>query len=668
MVGRSAHVAGHRFARTRRRQLGSLVWTHALRSAVVFIFVGVVLHFVVQGMVERQFGDQAEFHAVFVTDTVLEPMLRDAQQTGQLSASFEAALADQLASRAVEPDDAVYQVTIWDRDGTMLVSSAPGVSDRAPDGYEQLVAQARNTGPFSVDGVAPHLLGDAPVASTLRTFVPVDVGHPLVAELHQDWTPTLAASREFSRTLDVGLFIGLLLLWALSLPILRRAGRQLHAHARTDDLTELPNRVALEERLDHALQRLGSTDACVAILFIDLDGFKAINDTYGHGVGDSVLHHVGAVLQRSTRASDIVARFAGDEFVVILENTDPVLSEQAARRILDDIRRPLEDIGGHGLTASIGMAVTDDPQIGADVILRHADAAMYQVKSDGGDNYCVFNDDLRDRVARTNQIEKDLRGVVDRGELHLQYQPFIDLHRADNDIVAVEALLRWTHPELGPVGPMEFIPLAERNGTIEEIGGWVLRQACHQLAVWQSDLAPDRRFVVHVNLSAVQLNERLLDVVDTCLRNSGADAGRLGLEVTETAMLESGDASITTLLEGLRERGCHVALDDFGTGYSSLSRLRAMPLDLLKLDGSFVHSPAGDGREQAILVTVVALARDMKIDVLAEGIETRDQLEEVAELGFDLGQGYYIARPSSADDVTLWLASGLAIRDAATVS
>jgi len=667
MVGRSARDVDHRFTPDRRRQLGSLVWAYAIRSAVVFIIVGVVMHFVVQGMVDNQFRAHAEFHAVFVTDTVLDPMVRDEGLDGQPS-PFGPAMAERLTSRAVEPDDAVYHVTIWQLDGTMLVTSALEGGDRTPDGYEQLVARAHADGPISVHGPAPYLAGDAPVASTLRTLVPLDVGDGLVAEIHQDWSPTLAAAREFSRTLDAGLFGGLLLLWALSLPIARRAGRQLHERARTDDLTNLHNRVALEERLDHALARLDRTDACLAVLFIDLDGFKAVNDTYGHSVGDRVLRDVGAALVTSMRTGDTVARFAGDEFVVIVEDTDPVLAEQTARRLLDEVRRPLDELGGYGLTASIGMAVTNDPGIGSDALLRHADAAMYQVKSGGGDNYCVFSDDLRDRVARTNEIEKDLRGVADRGELHLQYQPFIDVRRTDDRIGAVEALLRWTHPRLGPVGPMEFIPLAERNGTIQEIGNWVVHQACHQLAAWQASLEDEERFVVYVNLSALQLNDRLLDVVDACLLESGADPRRLGFEITETAVLEREDASVMDLLCQLRERGCHVALDDFGTGYSSLSRLRETPLELLKLDGSFVNSTVGDGREHAILATVVALARDMGIDVLAEGIETQGQLDEVTRLGFDLAQGYYIARPSSVDDVTRWLASGLPLRTATPVS
>lgn len=639
------------------------MWVFAVRSAIVFVLVGVVLHFLVQRLVEGQFHDHAEFHAVFVTDAVLRPMLLDADLSGQAPRADRVELARKLQRYVIDLDDAVYHVVVWDPAGRVVAADDAGLLDGFAGGEQQLRTRATATGAFSLDGSAPHLVDEPPVASTLRTFVPLDLGaeQPLVVEVHQDQSPTLAASRAFSRTLDAGLVGGLLLLWALSLPIARRAGRRLHERSRTDELTDLPNRTALEEGLEHSLARLERNDGCVAILFVDLDGFKVVNDTFGHAGGDQVLRQIARRLHACTRTrtADTVSRFAGDEFVVILEDTDHLLAEQVARRILHEIERPLEGRGDLGLSASIGMAATSDAVLDGDVLLREADAAMYHVKSGGGNGYRVFDAALREQVSRRSQVENQRRGAIERGELHLHFQPFVPLAEHGDDLVAVEALLRWTHPELGRVGPDEFIPLAERNGTVEQLGAWVLHEVCQLLADWQRELPADRKFTVFVNLSAQQLNDRLLEMVDRCLEGTGADPARLGFEITETAVLAADDAAVVDLLCQLRARGCRIALDDFGTGYSSMSRLRTTPLDLLKLDGSFVDRRGADGREQAILTAVSGLAREMGIQVLAEGIETHEQLAAVTALGFDLAQGYLLARPAPPEEVRTWLAGGL---------
>lgn len=396
----------------------------------------------------------------------------------------------------------------------------------------------------------------------------------------------------------------------------------------------------------------------MALLFVDLDGFKVVNDTLGHATGDRVLRQIAERLHACTRTADTVSRFAGDEFVVILEDTDDVLAEQVARRLLDQIGQPLDGLGDLGLSASIGMAATGDPTMAADVLLRHADAAMYHVKSGGGNGYRVFDDTLRDQVARRNQVESQLRGAVSRDELHLHFQPFVPLG-GGYDLVAVEALLRWTHPQLGAVGPNEFIPLAERNGTIERIGDWVLHEACRHLARWQDGLDPARPFVVYVNLSPVQLTGRLLHVVDRCLSDTGADPRRLGFEITETAVLVSDDATVIELLGQLRQRGCRVALDDFGNGVL-VAVTAACDTAGSAEARRIVREPAKcRRREQAILTAVSGLAREMGIQVLAEGIETQAQLDAVTHLGFDLAQGYHLARPAPADAVPVWLDAGL---------
>jgi len=657
--GPEVMVTGRSLRRGNRRW--SLVRVFAVRSAIVFVLVGVVLHLLVQRLVEEQFHESAEFHAVFVTEAVLQPALLEADLSDQASRADRVALTRELERYVSDLDETVYHVVVWDPEGRVVAADDMDHLDVVAEGEQQLRTRATAADAVSVDGAAPYLEGEPPVASTLRTFVPLDLDadEQLVVEIHQDWSPTLAASRAFSRTLDAGLVGGLVLLWALSLPIARRAGRRLHERSRTDELTELPNRTALEERLDHSLARLERNDGCVATLFVDLDGFKAVNDTLGHAKGDHVLREIARRLHACTRTADTVSRFAGDEFVVILEDTDHVLAEQVARRILHEIKRPLEDMGDLGLSASIGMAATGDATLDGDILLRQADAAMYHIKSGGGNGYRVFDVALREQVARRNQVESQLRGAIARGELHLHFQPFVPLAEHGADLVAVEALLRWTHPDLGRVGPDEFIPLAERNGTVEHLGAWVLHEACQLLAVWQRELPAEREFTVFVNLSAAQLNDRLLEMVDRCLEETGADPFRLGFEITETAVLAANDAAVVDLLCQLRARGCRVALDDFGTGYSSLSRLRATPLDLLKLDGSFVNRRSADGREQAILTAVSGLAREMDIQVLAEGIETHEQLAAITALGFDLAQGFLLARPAPPEAVRTWLTDGL---------
>ncbi len=443
----------------------------------------------------------------------------------------------------------------------------------------------------------------------------------------------------------------------LLLPITRRASRRLRERSLTDELTGLGNRAALEDELERAQQRARRTGSDLGLLFVDLDDFKSVNDRHGHAAGDHVLKVVADRLRARTRQSGTIARFAGDEFVVLLEDTDLVLLEQAARRVLDAVQEPIDGLGGVRLSTSVGVVVASSTMT-ADALLRQADAAMYEVKQEGGDAYRVFDMDLRAVIERRNWIQRDLPGAGDRGELELVYQPFYRLRPDGRDEpVAVEALLRWSHPEHGPVSPGEFIPIAERAGMIDQIGRWVLDNACRQLAAWPWSLEPDRDFTLYVNLSALQLTPDLLPYLEACLRETGADPRRLGLEITETAVVDEDDVAIIQILHELRAYGCRVALDDFGTGYSSLGRLRAVPMDLLKLDASFIPKVTRIGtgrpsREQAIMTAIAGLAQELEITVLAEGIESAEQLETIRDLGFDLGQGYHLARPAPAASVS----------------
>jgi diguanylate cyclase (GGDEF)-like protein len=649
----------------------SLVRSFALRSGLLFIAGFIVLGGGVRTAVEDQFRGSAEFHADFVVDSILAPQLDDMRMGPDLTEEETVALAEQI--RTFVLDDTVYHVTVWGLDGVAVAADVPehvGVRASAVDGTVPAVQRALETGEIvSIRQPARYLVDEPPSTETLRTIVPFESGAPLLAEIHQDWSPTLAAARAFSSRLSLGLAGLLLSLWLLLLPIANRASRSLHERSRNDELTGLPNRSTLEERLEHAVERLERNESPVAVLFVDIDGFKAVNDNHGHVRGDALLRDVGRALGERVRRPDVLGRFAGDEFVLVLERTSLELAEQVARRLLHAVRRISSTSPDVHVTASIGVVLTEDPDADVDQLLREADAAMYRAKADGGDVHRVFDAALRETVERRTWIERNLPRAVERDELEMHYQPFFNLQgQQRGEIVAVEALVRWTHGEHGRVRPDEFIAVAEQRGLIPALGSWILQDVCRQLAAWDAVLAEDREFVLYTNLSAVQLRPGLLAEVDRCLASSGARADRLGFEITETAILDESH-DVGAILEALRERGCKVALDDFGTGYSSLSRLRTLPLDLLKLDASFLSALEPGTRERAIVTAVSSLTRELSIAVLAEGIETEAQHEAVTHLGFDLAQGYLLARPAPAAEVTVRLGvdpAGLDPADRAT--
>lgn len=634
-----------RFGRTQASRPWSLVRVFAWQSAAVFVLIGIFLHFVIQALVMDQFRDHSEFHAQFVGEIVLQPQLLDLALEQHDSPDDRARFAAILRDEIIADDDAINHIVVWDSQGNFVTSDNIAHFSRAPVAQLPLLERARTQGMFSLDGHAPHFNGEPAAETTRRTFVPIGSGE-WVIEVYHDLSPTLAASRDFTRTLDYGLAGGLLLLWTLSLPIARRAGRQLYERSRIDELTGLANRTALEEHLDRVAAQLDQTETNAALLFLNMDGFKRINDNYGHTTGDQVLREIAARLSRSIQPSDFVARFASDEFVIVVASADGPAVKQLAHKIQTEVRKPLRVLSELSLNVSIGMATARDRSVVADTLLRQAQAATYSVKGAGGGGFQVFDDDFRTAFTRRTLLENELDGAINRDELYLDFQPFFDLQGDQPTVVAVEALARWQHPTLGRIGPSEFIPLAERNGLIDQIGDWVLLTACQLLSDWQKLIATDQRFTVFVNLSAAQLKPQLLDVLDDCLARTKADPKRLGFEITETVMLDNAAKPVIDLLARLRARGCALAIDDFGTGYSSLTRLRATPLTLLKLDGIFVNAHSADRREAAILSAVSQLASEMGIEVLAEGIETPEQLETVRNLGFHQAQGFYLARPA----------------------
>jgi diguanylate cyclase (GGDEF)-like protein/PAS domain S-box-containing protein len=413
-----------------------------------------------------------------------------------------------------------------------------------------------------------------------------------------------------------------------------------------DSLTRLPNRILLRDRLEHALMRARREGATLALLFFDLDRFKSVNDTLGHTVGDELLIDVGTRVSSLIRASDTLARLGGDEFVLLLEDeTDVRQVTTVARKILDIFSTP-RTVGGHALTvtASIGIARYPDDGDDADTLLKHADLAMYEAKSQGRNNYQFFSLDLTAGSLERLVMENALRGAVARGELVLQYQPQIDFARGL--LAGVEALVRWRHPELGLVSPGQFIPLAEEMGIIGEIGEWVLNEACRQMVAWDADgfHVP----LVAVNLSARQIDrDQIVAVTANALKRSGLAAERVELEVTESMVMREPERALE-VLDGLRKLGVALAIDDFGTGYSSLAYLRRLPLNRLKVDQSFVGDIGRDANGEAIIRAVIALARSLGLNTVAEGVETRSQADFMRTEGCDIGQGYLYDKPLPA--------------------
>jgi diguanylate cyclase (GGDEF)-like protein/PAS domain S-box-containing protein len=426
----------------------------------------------------------------------------------------------------------------------------------------------------------------------------------------------------------------------------KRMERELEHQALHDSLTGLPNRALFMNRLTCGLAGRRQGDVGIAVMFIDLDDFKLINDSLGHSAGDALLQALSPRLTGLLRRGDTVARFGGDEFVVLCETRTPEDAVLLAQRMLRVFEEPFEIAGTrHVLNASVGIAFGEqsaDPE----TLVANADAAMYRAKEHGGSRLEVFDADVRARIVKRLETERRLRRAVTGDELHVHFQPIIAV--ADGTITGFEALLRWTPPDGPPVPPSDFIPVAERCGLIHPIGELVLRQACRQAAQWHRAL-PEAR--VWVNVSAHQLSDpgfgRLVRAV---LAQTGLDPHRLCLEITESALMEQPERAVDTLA-GLRAFGTQVALDDFGTGYSSLSHLKLFPLDAVKIDRSFVAGLATDSKNAAILEAVVHLAHTLELRVVGEGVETAPQARVLQRLGCGEAQGFLYGRPMPAKDV-----------------
>ena len=386
----------------------------------------------------------------------------------------------------------------------------------------------------------------------------------------------------------------------------------------------------------------------MAVLFVDLDDFKTVNDSLGHAAGDDLLRLLGERLDGWVRTSDTVARLGGDEFAVLVEEPeDPEEAQRIAARIHEGMEGPFE-IDGHELfmQASVGIAPADSGST-SENLMRNADTAMYAAKAGGKGRSEVFRPTMHMEVQRRLQLSGDLRRALDNDDLHVQYQPLVDLDTGR--VLGAEALSRWNHPTLGSIPPSDFIPVAEETGLIVPLGGWVLNEACRQARRWhdESDAAP---IYISVNVSPRQFRQpgTVVEQVRAATEGNGVDPSLLVLEITESVLMQNRDAVRDELIS-LQQMGVRVAIDDFGTGYSALTYLRDFPIDMVKMDQSFVDDLSTGRGDQALVRSVVELGEALDMEIVAEGIERRDQLDHLSEMRCNTGQGYFFARPLDAD-------------------
>jgi diguanylate cyclase (GGDEF)-like protein len=443
----------------------------------------------------------------------------------------------------------------------------------------------------------------------------------------------------------------------------KRSEDKIRRMAYYDSLTNLPNRSLFHDRLRQAVAQGERHKSRMAVLFLDLDNFKRVNDTLEHRIGDMLLQEVAERLSSCLRSSDTVsrqdvdpffntvARLGGDEFTILLLDIDSMDSAaRVARRILKVIARPFR-LERHEVfvTGSIGIAVFPDDGRDMDTLLKNADTAMYHAKEHGKNNFQFYKQSMNASAFERMTLENDLRKAIAQDEFLLYYQPRLDLETGR--ICAMEALIRWKNSERGLVSPADFIPLAEESGLIIPIGEWVLRSACRQLNIWQRNEAPDMLVAVSMNISGKQFRQKgLVREIEGILRDYDIEPEKLEVEITESVMMKNAELTMYTL-ERLKEMGVRLSMDDFGTGYSSFNYLKRFPLDVIKIDKSFVKDVNNNEEDAAIVRAIIAMARSLKLRVIAEGVETPEQLRFLQENGCDEIQGYLLSKPVPAEDV-----------------
>ena len=509
----------------------------------------------------------------------------------------------------------------------------------------------------SFDAIITDLhLPDSDGTATLRELAAAVPDVPLVVLTHCDDDPfAMELLKNGAQDYLVkGQSDGALILKTIRYAIERKESDQHFAFlSHYDKLTGLANRELFRDRLHQAMSRAERAGKLVALLFLDLDRFKSVNDTLGHLAGDELLVEVAARLKTCVRKSDTIARLGGDEFTVILEGLDaPVDAEIVCRKIIKSLEAPLL-LQNHEIYVTTSIGVTFFPSDDTDLngLLRNADAAMYRAKEEGRNKFHLFTADLSARAVKRMGIESALRHAVERQEFYLVYQPKISVQTGE--VLGAEALLRWENPQRGLVSPVDFIPVAEETGLIVPIGEWVLRRACADIRKWHA--AGFDHVSVAVNLSARQFRHgELIQTIRQALQDSGIAARQLELEITESLLMDDTEAS-QVALNDLKALGTSIFLDDFGTGYSSLAYLKKFPIDGLKIDRSFIRDLPGDPDDEAITHAILALSQALRLRVVAEGVENEAQLEFLRRAGCSVVQGFYFSRPLVFDKFLEWL-------------
>jgi len=563
--------------------------------------------------------------------------------------------------------DRTARVKIWAKDGTVIYSNDPaGVGEQFPAKENLLIALSGETAteiktPKDAENAREQYLGTLMEVYTPIIF-PGTTDPEGAFEIYQYYAPTAQRIEEMQRWVFGSIAVGFLVLYAALLFIVWRGQRGTLAYlAYHDPLTQLPNRTLLKDRLNLALAQARRHERKLAVMFMDLDRFKVVNDTAGHTTGDRLLQEIGKQLSRVVRGGDTVARVGGDEFILLLpqimEITD---ASEIAERALDAVAKSrITTEHEFSITTSIGITVYPTDGDDVEALLKNADIAMYHAKAQGGNKYQFFappmNTSIQDRLVR----ERELRVALEREELVLHYQPQVDA--TTQKLTGFEALARWQHPERGLVGPDEFISLAEEIGVIQALGTWVMRTACEQMCAWLVE-GCDEDLRVSVNVSAREFQDKdLVSTVRDSLKEAGLAAKNLAIEITESVAMKDAEHSIS-VLDQLKELGVHISIDDFGTGYSSLAYLKRFPIDAVKIDRSFVRDLSTDPGDAAIVASIIGLAKTLGLNTIAEGVETEAQLKFLKDHECPDVQGFLFSKPKPPDELKLAVASGFVRR------
>jgi diguanylate cyclase (GGDEF)-like protein len=632
----------------------SLLAKFSVLSLLVILALGAGIGSVLHQRIERRALSEATRLAETLTAVGLEPVLLLGDLEPYPTLARLDALDDELGRRGFD-ELGIKRMKLFNADGAIVYSDLRGIVGETHPDSPGVQAALRGR----IESEIKHgTFDDGRGVQVLEVYVPVRVGEDTypdgVFEIYLPYEPVASAIARDSQRLYLLLGIGLLVLYGTLFRIVAVASRRLRHLALHDDLTGLPNRTLLYERMEDAIKDTARSGGSAALLLIDLDRFKEVNDTLGHDHGDRLLEQVAGRLQRALRRDDTLARLGGDEFAVLLPGVpDRAAAVELAGRLQDALERPFSVNGVVAvLDASIGIAHCPDHGSDVNLLVQRADVAMYDAKR-GRTRIETYSEERDPYSAERLQLLAELRAAIQDGQLVLHYQPKVALAPGGGErVTGVEALVRWNHPARGLLPPCEFVPLAERSGAIGDLTRWVLDTALAQCRAWR-DAGLD--LPVAVNLAAPNIVDSALpDLVAELLEVWDLPGDRLECEISEHTVMADQRRALD-VLERLRALGVRLSLDDFGSGHSSLAYLKRLPLDEVKIDRSFVIGMAEDADDAAIVRSTIDLARHLGLEVVAEGVETEATLRDLAGLSCDVAQGYFVSRPLPADDLDAWL-------------